>query len=528
MTAAEPTRYAVIYARVSTEDQGKGFSIPTQIEACQKLAEREWYTVPESHILVDEGISGTTMDRPGLRALRDLVNAKTITVVVVHDPDRLSRNLGHQLLLAEEMERASVKLLIVSHPMEQGPEGWLFFQMRGALAEYERAKLIERTERGRVGRAKAGCVSGGGVPYGYRYIAGAHQGCWEIDEEEAAVVRRVFDLFLKGATIRAIALQLTQERIPTAKDRPHHTAGHKRTGLGVWATSTVHDILNKSAYVGRAYINKRRFQCVDGQRRIARRRAMDEWIEVPVPAIIDEGTLEAARHQLERNRQLSARRMKRSYLLRGRWFKCGRCGSAMVGFTSHGTYGYYRCTTATDKLLQEERCRGGIRADVAESQVWGTVMRILDQPELIRQEVARQYAQIDDQQQSIAAERETIQRAIVKCEEAEARWRDAYSDGAIALAEFKAYRGDVLQRKARLQAQFQELTTKEQSLQEHITHAEALIDYCQRVRNELQTFSQEEKQRAFDALAIRTTFIQGAPLHIEARIPVVTESDAPK
>src|SRR5687767_14020609 len=162
-------QHAAIYARVSTEDQGKGFSIPTQIEACQKLADHEGYTVAEASVLVDEGISGTTMDRPNLRKLRDLVNTHAIAAAIVYDPDRLSRNLGHQLLLAEEFERADVKLLIVSHPMEQGPEGWLFFQMRGALAEYERAKLLERTQRGRLGRAKAGYVNGGRVPLGYRY-----------------------------------------------------------------------------------------------------------------------------------------------------------------------------------------------------------------------------------------------------------------------------------------------------------------------------------------------------------------------
>jgi Resolvase, N terminal domain/Recombinase/Recombinase zinc beta ribbon domain len=108
---SDHNRYAAIYARVSTEDQGKGFSIPTQKEACQKLAAHEGYTVPECHVLVDEGISGTTMDRPGLRQLRDLVAAQAITAIIVYDPDRLSRNLGHQLLLAEEMERAAVKLL---------------------------------------------------------------------------------------------------------------------------------------------------------------------------------------------------------------------------------------------------------------------------------------------------------------------------------------------------------------------------------------------------------------------------------
>jgi site-specific DNA recombinase len=62
-------------------------------------------------VLRDEGISGTTLDRPGLRKLRELVNTKAIHAAIVYDPDRLSRNLGHQLLMAEEFEQAAVKLL---------------------------------------------------------------------------------------------------------------------------------------------------------------------------------------------------------------------------------------------------------------------------------------------------------------------------------------------------------------------------------------------------------------------------------
>src|SRR6266850_1310965 len=204
-------RYAAIYARVSTDEQVNNFSLDTQREACRKFAEREGYTVPESYVLTDEGISGTTMDRPCLRKLRDLVAAQAITAIIVYDPDRLSRNLGHQLLLAEEMERAAVKLLIVSHPLEQGPEGWLFFQMRGALAEYDRAKILERMKRGLVGRAKAGHVSGGAVAFGYRYIKEEHGGRWEIDEDEAVVVRRIF--------------RLCQERMPTRAVGPGATKG---------------------------------------------------------------------------------------------------------------------------------------------------------------------------------------------------------------------------------------------------------------------------------------------------------------
>src|SRR5215471_2005516 len=132
-------KIAAIYARVSTEDQGKGYSIPTQIDGCQTLAQQAGYIIPESHVLRDD-MSGTTLDRPGLRQLRELITRRAIAAVIVYDPDRLSRTLGHQLLLSEEFEQAGVRLLIVSHPLEKGPEGWLFFQMRGAIAEYERAK----------------------------------------------------------------------------------------------------------------------------------------------------------------------------------------------------------------------------------------------------------------------------------------------------------------------------------------------------------------------------------------------------
>jgi site-specific DNA recombinase len=166
-------------------------------------------------VLVDEGISGTRMDRPGLRQPRALVQTRTISGAMVYDPDRLSRNPGHRLLLAEELERADVKLLIVSHPLEQGPEGRLFFQMRGALAEYERAKILERTRRGIVGRIHAGHAWGAGVPFGYRYLSEPPGGRGEIDDEVAALVGRIFAMCLSGLATRQIALQLTAERIPT-------------------------------------------------------------------------------------------------------------------------------------------------------------------------------------------------------------------------------------------------------------------------------------------------------------------------
>jgi hypothetical protein len=70
-----PLLPAAISARVSTEDQGKGSSIPTQIDACQALAQQEGYVVPEDYILINDGISGATLDRPSLWALRTMGDA---------------------------------------------------------------------------------------------------------------------------------------------------------------------------------------------------------------------------------------------------------------------------------------------------------------------------------------------------------------------------------------------------------------------------------------------------------------------
>jgi site-specific DNA recombinase len=159
-----PETYAAIYARVSTADQAdKGYSLPTQIEACQTLARQEGYTVRESYIFVDD-YTGTSLNRPQFTKLRDLVHQRLVQAVFVHDLDHLSRKLAHQLLLSEEFEQVGVALRIVTMPDgATTPEAQLLSNVRGIIAEYDRAKILERTARGRRGRARDGHV-----PYGRR------------------------------------------------------------------------------------------------------------------------------------------------------------------------------------------------------------------------------------------------------------------------------------------------------------------------------------------------------------------------
>jgi site-specific DNA recombinase len=233
MTTPPATRYAAAYARPSTEDRGRGYSIPTQIEARQIFAKDHSNTVPETHIFIDEGISGAILERPALQQVRAYVRARTIAAVLVYDLDRLSRKLVHQLILTEECERGEVALHFALSPTDTSPEGTLFLQMKGAFAELDRAKILERTRRGRNRRAKAGHVLGGLAPFGYRYVSEAHKGHYVIEETEAAVVRRIFAMCVEGGTVRG-----SPRGCPKNGCRPRWIAGHaaeggpKKTGLG--------------------------------------------------------------------------------------------------------------------------------------------------------------------------------------------------------------------------------------------------------------------------------------------------------
>jgi DNA invertase Pin-like site-specific DNA recombinase len=138
---------------------------------------------------VDDGISGATLVRPALDRLRDLVAVGAIDRIYVHSPDRLARNYAYQVLLLDEWRRANVELIFLNRPLGQSPEDDLLLQMQGIIAEYERAKFMERSRRGKRHAAQSGSLSVmSGAPFGYRYISvreGGGQARFEPNAEQA-------------------------------------------------------------------------------------------------------------------------------------------------------------------------------------------------------------------------------------------------------------------------------------------------------------------------------------------------------
>src|SRR5947208_15491164 len=242
-------RIAAIYARVSSEQQREANTIASQTTSLIEFAQGHDLEVPKEWVFEDDGYSGATLERPGLERVRDLAAEGQIQVVLAYAPDRLSRKYAYQILLVEEFTRHGVETLFVKSPQGDSAEDQLLVQFQGMIAEYERAEILERSRRGKRHRAHLGEVSVmSNAPYGYRYVRKTDEApaAYIVDEAEARVVQRVYDMYtVDGLSIGEITRQLNREAIPTRKARR-------------WERSVVWALLRNPAYRGLACFGKTR------------------------------------------------------------------------------------------------------------------------------------------------------------------------------------------------------------------------------------------------------------------------------
>jgi DNA invertase Pin-like site-specific DNA recombinase len=201
-----------MYARVSTVTHSQQHTLEEQINRLRARLLSRGKAVAEEHIFRDEGRSGATLNRPALDRLRDQVRLGDYDRILVTSPDRLARNYVHQMLLLEELERAGCTVEFLDQPVGDTPHDHLLLQIRGAVAEYERALIGDRMRRGRLARYRAGLLLPWTRPvYGYlldpehpRDPKGVR-----ISAAEAAVVRQVFAWYLEeGLSLSSIVNRL--------------------------------------------------------------------------------------------------------------------------------------------------------------------------------------------------------------------------------------------------------------------------------------------------------------------------------
>lgn len=502
------TRPAALYARVSSDRQKENHTIDSQLSALVQYAENHAYLVPPEWRFQDEGYSGATLLRPGLEALRDLAAAGQIEAALVYSPDRLSRKYAYQVLLAEELARCGVELVFLKSPTGATPEDQLLVQFQGMIAEYERAQIAERSRRGKRHRAQQGSVNVlSGAPYGYRYVKKSDTAAayYQIVEPEAAVVRMVYDVYTQqGVSINAIARMLNERQIPT------------RTETTRWERSTVWGLLRNPAYKGRACYGKTELR---PRQRITRplrqrnglasrdsanhERPRQDWIEIAVPALVSEETFALAQEQLEQNKRHSPRRTIEPTLLQG-MLVCERCG-----------YGLYRTSTQTSaRRLYYYRCLGSdayrhlkgavcdnppVRQDQLDAVVWNEVVRLLEDPGVIQQELNRRLEAAKNAD-PLKQRQEQLRRDDARLAKGMDRLLMAYQEGLASLEQLRSRMPELRQQHQAVQAELQSLETVAADQTKYLRLAETLADFHARLRERAETLDMAEKQRVLRLL----------------------------
>ena len=484
------TKAAAIYARVSSDRQKENPTIASQVAALTEYAETHEYRVPAEWRFQDEGYSGATLLPPGLEALRDLAAAGHIEAVLIYSPDRLSRKYAYQVLLAEELSRCGVELVFLQAPSGATPEDQLLVQFQGMIAEYERAQIAERSRRGKRHRAQQGSINVlSGAPYGYRYVRKSDTSAayYQVIESEAAAVRRVYEVYTQqGLSINAIARLLNEDHVPT------------RTETTRWERSTVWGILRNPAYRGRACFGKTELR---PRQRITRRlrkrqglasrdsanheRPRHDWIEIPVPGLISEETFALAQEQLEQNRRHSPRRTIEPSLLQG-MLVCERCGYALYRTstpTSARRLYYYRCLGSDAyRHLKGAVCDNPpVRQDHLDAVVWKELLRLLEDPSVIQEELNRR-REAARHADPLKQREEILRRDHARLEKSMDRLLNAYQEGLVSLDQLRSRMPELRKKQQAIQAEWQSLQAAAADDTQCLRLIETLADFSAQLR----------------------------------------------
>jgi site-specific DNA recombinase len=334
---------AILYARVSTDEQAKsGYSLPEQLRVLREHAVREGYEVVAE--LEDDGYSGITIDRPGLRSIMELAAEGAVDVVLARWRHRYFRSRYYRLVVERDLKDLGVKLVALNDTGNRLADGF-----QDDFAEWEHEEITKRTLIGKYGKVRKGGVIACFTPgYGFRY--NANKDGLEVDDVEMRVVRRIFEAVASGKGIYGVERMLKSEGVRGPKSVKYPA------GASHWSRVTLRNIILNDLYRPHTYEEAKELVSPEaaatldpenryGIWRFGKRRAEKEWeggldaqmpnepVAVAVPESgIPRATVDAARMCIEGNRRPS-NAGHRFWELSGGIIRCSECGGR------HGEFG---------------------------------------------------------------------------------------------------------------------------------------------------------------------------------------------
>lgn len=462
-TESTGSHVAALYARVSTARQEKEETIESQIKEIEDRITNDGHTLSKANTFIDNGWSGTMLERPELDKMRDAAASGRFQVLYVYDRGRLSRELYQQEVVINELKDKWVDFISLHDAPADTPEQKVLQMMQGVFHQYERIKIAERFRRGKLYKAKTTVINGHAL-YGYEIVRIPSKTSeqrdeirkYVVNEENAEIIRKIYHWFVEeDIGKREITRRLYKQGILSPK-------GKKR-----WGKGTLNRILSCETYAkGVIYYNKsesvvprnprkhERYKKFKKSSRIS--KPHEKWIPYEVPPIIDEETYQKSLKKLEYNKKYATKNRKNEYLLTGLvWCECG---CKRVGDPGGNGNLYYRCADRIYKFPIESNCTSaGVNARALEPVLWEEFLKYLAKPSTLKV-YAKKWLE-DQAQRNTGAETEAERiKTKVQCiEEEEERYNKAYGAGAITLEQLQSLKKGTGDLKKRYNAQIKQI-----------------------------------------------------------------------
>ena len=425
----KPERVA-LYCRVSSAEQQANDTISLQTSFLSDYCRLYGHEIVD--VYRDEAVSGTVAlpKRPeGARMLSD-ASQGLFDTVLVYRLDRVGRSLLVVVDAHDLLGEAGVAMKSATEPIDTStPAGRLIFQMLASFSEFERASIVERSTAGLRRAFKEGRHLGR-IPFGYDVN---EAGDFVVVEEEAEIVREMFQNVADGTTLYSEATRLNNEGIPS----PGFKYRNKERKRGpMWGHTSVRSIVKNPAYAGVHVI-----------------KSSGGEIERPVPRIVSDELRDRVLARLEESRLHSGGRPHRDYLLRG-LVKCGHCGTAYVGNSSGNSkyrYHYYACRKkgdTSDLRNKSLRCPK-INAERLEEIVWNDIKDCLSNPGEVLRRVSEGIE--EPSREALEERRKSLSGRLESAREEKSRYVKLFGSGHLSDDELETHLSDLKNRTANLE-----------------------------------------------------------------------------
>jgi len=328
--STDTCKITALYERLSHDDEraGESVSIENQKRILEDYAHKNGFT--NLRHFTDDGVRGTTFKRPGLDAMLDEIRAGNVATVIIKDQSRIGRDVVEVGLLKRTFDEYHVRFIAANDNLDTANGFDIMSIFRDVINEWYVADTSRKIKTVFKSRMEKGLRCSGSVAYGY-LPSKENKGEWVIDEEAAAIVRRIFHSVLAGETINSIARTLRTEKIPIPSEHWKRLGEPVRatyTDPYAWSATTIGYILKRPEYMGRKILGKT--VCENYKTKSTRKTAPEEQhvFEGAIPAIIDEETW----HTVQKIRETKRRAPKRQNApnrLTGLLY-CADCGAKLT------------------------------------------------------------------------------------------------------------------------------------------------------------------------------------------------------